>query len=92
MTINKAIRQAMRNRSVSLSAMGNALRKFDKKTGDLVPLKASDVSARLVNNNLSFDVAVEMLSILGYEVVIQEKRSGSRRADQVVIDQIPEGE
>ena len=49
--------------------------------------KANEVSSRLTNPNISFDKAVEMLSVLGYEVVIQERRPGARRAEQSVIDQ-----
>lgn len=40
-----------------------------------------------MNQNLTFDKAVEMLDVLGYEIVIQERRPGARRADQIVIDQ-----
>ena len=49
--------------------------------------EANEVSSRLTNPNMSFDKAVEMLSALGYEVVIQERRPGARRAEQSVIDQ-----
>lgn len=49
---------------------------------------ANDISARLVNSNMSFDKAVEMLNVLGYEIVIQERKPGTRRADQIVIDQL----
>lgn len=87
MKVNKAIREVMRNKNMSLSAMGSSLKKVDKKTGEIVVLKGNDVSARLNNDNLSFDKAVEMLSVLGYEIVIQEKKQGGRRADQIVIDQ-----
>jgi hypothetical protein len=77
MKINKAIREIMKNKNFSLSAMATALGKS----------KGNDISARLNNGNMSFDKAVEMLDILGYEVVVQEKKQGGRRADQVVIDQ-----
>lgn len=77
MKINKAIREIMKNRKISLSAMATALGKS----------KGNDISARLNNDNMSFDKVVEMLDILGYEVVIQEKKQGGRRADQIVIDQ-----
>ena len=87
MQINKAIRNVMKDKGVSLSAMGSSLRKVDRKTGEVKPLIGNDVSARLNNQNLTFDIAVEMLNILGYEVVIQEKKSGRRGADQIVIDQ-----
>ena len=87
MKINKAIRQVMKAKGVSLSSMGSSLKKVDRTTGEVKSLIGNDVSARLNNVNLSFDKAVEMLNILGYEIVIQEKKQGGRRADQIVIDQ-----
>lgn len=87
MKINKAIRKIMKMNEMSLGAMGKVLKKIDKKTGELVDRTGNDISARLNNDNLSFDVAVEMLDVLGYEVVIQKKVQGNRRADQIVIDQ-----
>ena len=87
MKINKAIREVMRTKNISLGTMGSSLKKVDKKTGELIGLKGNDVSARLNSDNLSFDKALEMLSVLGYEIVIQEKKQGGRRADQIVIDQ-----
>lgn len=77
----------MKMNEMSLGAMGKVLKKIDKKTGELVDRTGNDISARLNNDNLSFDVAVEMLDVLGYEVVIQKKVQGNRRADQIVIDQ-----
>lgn len=77
MKINKAIRDLMKEKKMSLSAMAEALNKG----------KGNDISARLNHGNMSFDKAIEMLNVLGYEVVIQEKKQGGRRADQVVIDQ-----
>lgn len=77
MQINKAIRQIMADKSVSLTTMAKAIGKS----------RGNDVSARLVNPNMSFDKAVEMLEVLGYEIVIQERKPGTRRADQIVIDQ-----
>ena len=87
MLINKAIRNVMKSKGVSLGAMGSSLRKVDRKTEEVKPLSGNDVSARLNNPNLTFDTAVEMLNVLGYEIVIQEKKSGRRGADQLVIDQ-----
>lgn len=92
MKINKAIREVMKQKGISLSSMGSSLRKVDRKTGEIKPLIGNDVSARLNNDNLSFDKAVEMLNVLGYEIVIQEKKQGGRRADQVVIDQKTENQ
>lgn len=77
MQINKAVRQVMRDKGVTLLSMAKAIGKQ----------KANEVSARLTNPNMSFDKAVEMLDVLGYEVVIQERKPGARRADQIVIDQ-----
>lgn len=87
MKINKAIRTIMKQKGMSLSVMGKALRKVDRKTGEVKPLIGNDVSARLNNDNLSFDKALEMLTVLGYEIVIQEKKQGCRRTDQIIIDQ-----
>ena len=77
MQINKAIRQIMTDKGVTLLTMAKAIGKS----------RGNDVSARLVNSNMSFDKAVEMLNVLGYEIVIQERKPGTRRADQIVIDQ-----
>ena len=77
MLINKAIRELMKKKDMSLLVMAKALGKE----------KGNDISARLNHGNMSFDKAVEMLDILGYEIVIQERKQGSRRADQIVIDQ-----
>ena len=68
----------MRDKSVTASFYGKSNWKAEK---------ANEVSSRLTNPNMSFDKAVEMLSVLGYEVVIQERRPGARRAEQSVIDQ-----
>ena len=77
MQINKAIRQVMWDKGVTLLSMAKAIGKQ----------RGNDISARLTNPNMSFDKAVEMLNVLGYEIVIQERRPGARRADQIVIDQ-----
>ena len=77
MQINKAIRQVMRNKGVSLLSMAKAIGKE----------RNSDVGARLHKPNMTFNTAVEMLDVLGYEIIIQERRPGARRADQIVIDQ-----
>ena len=87
MKINKAIRHIMKIKGVSLNAMGNHLHKVDRQTGETKCLIGNDVSARLNNDNLSFNKAVEMLDALGYEIVLQEKNQGGRQADQIVIDQ-----
>lgn len=77
MQINKAIRSVMKRKGMSLLSMAKALG-YER---------GNDVSARLVKPNMTFDQALRMLSVLGYEVVIQEIKPGNRRADQIVIDQ-----
>lgn len=81
MQINKAIRQVMRIKDVSLQAMADSIGKK----------KGNDVSSRLNSPNMTFNSVVEMLNVLGYEVVVQERKAGQRRADQILIDQ-KEGE
>lgn len=82
MQINRAIRTVMKQKNITLLSMAKSLGKS----------RGNDISARLNNSNMSFDKAVEMLNVLGYEIVIQERKAGSRRADQIVIDQETETE
>lgn len=46
----------------------------------------SVISERLKMDNLSINKALEMLEALGYEMVIQEKRRGRKREDQITIE------
>ena len=80
MTINKAIRQVMRTKGFTLESMAHAIGKS----------RGNDVSARLSKSNMTFNNVVEMLEVMGYEVVVQEKKPGARRADQIVVNQRPE--
>lgn len=76
MNISDSIRQVMKKKNISLSYMAKAL---GKKRGN-------DISARLTaHKNLSMASAIEMLEVLDYELVIQERRPGARREDQIVI-------
>ncbi len=77
MQINKAIRQVMRDKGVSLLSMAKAIGKE----------RGNDVSSRLNIPNMTINNVVEMLDVLGYEIVVQERKPGARRADQIVIDQ-----
>ena len=77
MQINKAIRQVMRDKGVSLLSMAKAIGKE----------RGNDVRARLNIPNMTINNVVEMLDVLGYEIVVQERKPGARRADQIVIDQ-----
>lgn len=73
MKINKAIRKIMFDQGVSLTSMAAALGKA----------RGNDISARLVNDNMSCDKAVEMLNVLDYNLVVKPRNGG----DEIVIDQ-----
>ena len=75
MNISDAIRQVMKKKNVTLQSMATSLGKN----------RANDVSSRLANKNLTTSSALEMLDVLGYELIIQEKRQDTRREDQIVI-------
>ena len=75
MTINNIIRAIMKEKKVSQLSMASAIGKE----------RANDVSARLASKNMTFDRAIEMLSVLGYEVVVQERRKGGRPDGQFVV-------
>ncbi len=81
MYINQAIRSLMKSKNISLLSMAKSLGKQ----------RGNDISSRLRSENMSFNSAVEMLNVLGYEIVLQERKSGIRRADQIVIDQSDDG-
>ena len=78
MYINHAIRNLMKSKNISLLSMAKSLGKQ----------RGNEISSRLRSENMSFNSAVEMLNVLGYEIVIQERKPGVRRADQIVIDQL----
>lgn len=46
---------------------------------------SAGVRTRLRNGNMTFGTALEMLEILGYEVIIRESHSGRRREDEIII-------
>lgn len=75
MTINKIIAACMKEKNVTQQAMAKAINKD----------KATDVSARLASKNMTFSKAIEMLEVMGYEVVVQEKRQGRRVDGQMVV-------
>jgi hypothetical protein len=75
MTINKIISKLMRENGVTQQVMAVSIGKK----------KATDISSRLHYNNMTFARAIEMLDVLGYEVVIQKKTAGERASDQIVV-------
>lgn len=76
MLVNEAIKKIMKEKRVTQQMMANALGKK----------KANEIGARLNYPNMSIPSIVEMLEVLGYELVIQEVKSGKRREDQIVIE------
>lgn len=76
MTINKVIKELMKAEGMSQMTMALAIGKK----------KPNDVSARLNNDNMTFDRAIEMLSALGYEVVVQKRKRGKRTEGQILIE------
>lgn len=73
--------------------MGDAIKKAmsDKGIGQtqmakMIGAKSQSVIAeRLRRDNLSVDTVLEMLSLVGYELVIQETKPGRRPEGQIVI-------
>lgn len=76
MRINKAITTIMKKEGWSQKQMATAIGKN----------RPNDVSARLASKNMSFDKATEMLSVMGYEVVVQPVTAGQRKDGAIVID------
>ena len=73
MRINEAIRQLMKDLGIRQLDMATAIGKS----------KATDVGARLAMKNMSIDKALEMLDVLGYEIVIRPKGG---EGEVIVID------
>ena len=76
MIINEAISYIMKEKSVTQKAMAESIGKG----------KATDVSARLASKNMTFNKALEMLSVMGYEITVQPRRAGARPQGQIVIE------
>lgn len=75
MVINKVIADVMREKKVTQAMMAKSIGKE----------KATDVSARLASKNMTFNKAIEMLEVLGYEVVVQPIPRGKRPDGQYII-------
>ena len=83
MKINKAIRTAMYKENITLSEMGKSLTKLDKKTNTYISLKPNDISSRLNNTNLTFDIAVQMLDVMGWQIILRS----SNEDVEIIVDQ-----
>lgn len=76
MKIGEAIKQALKNQKTT-----------QQQLADRIGAKSQSVIAqRLRMNNLSIEIILEMLDAIGYEIVIQEKKPGRRRDDQILIE------
>lgn len=76
MKSNDAIRKAMKEKGFTQAQMAKAIGKPS----------ANAVGARLNSDNLSANTMVEMLDILGYELVVQPKTQGQRKEGSIVIE------
>lgn len=76
MIINEAISHIMKEKGVTQKSMAVSIGKE----------KATDVSARLASKNMTFNKAIEMLSVMGYEVTVQPRKAGARPQGQIAIE------
>lgn len=77
MLITEAIKSVMKEQGTTYVTMAKAL---NKKRGN-------DVSAVLCkkSGNMNTNMVIQMLDVLGYELVVQKRKPGGRRDDQIVI-------
>ena len=47
--------------------------------------RPNSVSARLMTKNMTFNSAIQMLDVIGYEVIVQKRTQGVRGKDQIVV-------
>lgn len=76
MKINDAIRKAMKEKGFTQAQMAKAIGKPSANT----------VGARLTSDSLSTNNVVEMLDVIGYELVVQPKTQGQRKEGSMVIE------
>ena len=75
MKLGSAIKIAMKNTNTTQKQMAERL---GEKT-------QSVISQRLLHDNMSINLALEMLDVLGYEIVVQPKKRGRRPDGQILI-------
>ena len=76
MTASQITRKLMKEQKFTLQRMADSLRL--KRT--------TNVSSRLDSENPTFNCIIEMLEVLGYEVVIQPRKPGMRPVGQIVVE------
>lgn len=75
MRINEIIKTLMKEEGITQQRMALAIGKE----------KATDVSARLASKNMTFDKAIEMLSVMGYEITVEKKTPGAKRKGSMIV-------
>ena len=75
MTINSIIKGLMRYRRISQDEMA--------KMCGLTSFRG--VQRRLYGKGMTFASAIEMLDLMGYEIVIRETQTGRRRDDEIIV-------
>lgn len=81
MNISKAIIEIKKRKNRSYDELARCC---PKKNG--MARQGKDISATLsMSDNLNTNTFLPLLDALGYEMVLQEKRPGVRREDQIVI-------
>lgn len=75
MKINTAIKKA-------LKATNTTQQQLAERTG---AKSQSVIGQRLCNKNISINLILEMLEVVGYELVIQPKKPGRRPEGQILI-------
>lgn len=82
MKINKAIKEIKNRKKISWDVMARSM----SSRKDRTPKLGKDITATLCkSDDLRTKTILDMVNALGYELVVQEKRPGLRREDQIVI-------
>ena len=76
MTVNKALKNIMKDKGVTQEQMGKLL---DKSTGQRY------VSNTLRSENMNINIVISFCELLGYEVVLQPKKPGKRKDGEYVV-------
>lgn len=85
MKINNAIKEIKNRKNISWDVMARSM----TSRKDMTPRLGKDISATLAkSDDLRINTIIDMTNALGYEVVVQEKRPGLRREDQIVITSV----
>lgn len=73
---NEVVSNLMKEKKVTQAVMAAAL----NLNG------ANRIGRRLMRSNMNTDTVIEMLNVLGYELVVQPRRPGKRPDGQIVLE------